>query len=293
MKLGLVDNCFIHHGKKSSLSSFPGHQVFPKYFEWDRENICDITFFTDNNLHEAKKHSSKIKIAWILEPRALVPSVYDYVEKNHEDFDYILTHDVDWIDNMQILGTPEKVRYTIFGGNWISEEDWKIYSKTKNICIIASHKRQLPGHKLRHEIIEKLSGKYNIDVLGNGYMPFDKTVDVLKDYRFCIVVENISTYGWHTEKLWSPMACGTIPIYCGDPLMNISLVRNQPLMDMGLTRIPEFRNIKELERTLSWCNEDWYDSNDGQILIQENFQCFEEYSVTENWMWEKILKDLV
>lgn len=287
IKIGLKDSNFIHHGEKASISSFPGHTILPKYFEWERNEDCDITIFTDNCLEQAKNNKSKIKIAWILEPRVLIRTVYEYIRNNYNDFDYVLTHDVEFIGEIDI--NEKKFKYCFFSGNWISQKDWSLnYPKTKNICIIASYKNNLPGHKLRHQIISELSNRYGIDVYGNGYKPFENMIDVLKNYKHCIVVENVSNYGWNTEKIWSPMSVGCVPLYYGDKLINYTLERDRPHGEMGDFCIPEFENIDELEKLLNNEHVMNYDSKYCQDLIKTNFSQFKEYSCSEDGIWKTL-----
>lgn len=44
--------------------------------------------------------------------------------------------------------------------------------------------------------------------------------DFLKPYKFTIAFESYSYPGYQTEKLYDAMQMNSIPIYCGDPLVN-------------------------------------------------------------------------
>lgn len=250
----LFDSNFEHHGEKESLSCFPGYSFRPKKVEWDRPKpgtVLDpnkLAFYTDNFVNRVVTPKEK-SIAWLLEPRTLSSETYRrFIEEGQiEKFSVVLTHDETLLSLVPQYKNVKILPY-IFGGAWIKPEDAKVYPKTKNVCIISSYKRQTSGHNLRHEIIEKFSEKYGIDVYGNGYKPFTYTPDVLKDYRFCIVVENVKNGYWLTEKWTTPVLCGCVPIYYGseDPFV----------------RMPKFDDLSELEEILARVVEKpiyWYD----------------------------------
>ena len=93
--------------------------------------------------------------------------------------------------------------------------------KTKSCSIIASGKKDLKGHKLRHQIIAwvKKSG-VDVDALGRGFKSFEFKQEGLLPYRHSVVIENVQEPDYFTEKLLDCMLCGTMPIYWGAP--NIS-----------------------------------------------------------------------
>lgn len=218
----LYDSNFEHHGDRESLSCFPGYSFRPNTIEWIRPKPGmkldpeKVTFYTDNFLDRVTTPKEK-SVAWILEPRTLSEGVYKRLieDKLYEKFSLVLTHDEDLLAaNYDSSIRGNFVPY-VFGGAWIKPEDVKIYPKSKDFCIISSYKRQTSGHNLRHEIIEKFAQKYGIDVFGNGYKPFPYMPEILKDYRFCIVVENVQNGYWLTEKWTTPVLCGCVPIYYG------------------------------------------------------------------------------
>ena len=46
-------------------------------------------------------------------------------------------------------------------------------------------------------------------------------MEFLKPYKFNIAFENTSYPGYTTEKVMEPMVVGTLPIYWGNPLINM------------------------------------------------------------------------
>lgn len=105
-----------------------------------------------------------------------------------------------------------------FGGSWVEDRPVEGREKTRNMSLIASTKRQLTGHALRHEIADwSVEAGLDIDLLGHGYKSLEVKADGLRPYRYSIIIENIQEEGYFTEKLIDCLLCDTIPIYWGAP----------------------------------------------------------------------------
>lgn len=90
--------------------------------------------------------------------------------------------------------------------------------KTKQLSLIASKKKQLVGHKLRHKIARSIRDQdVKADVIGGGYKPFEHKADGLAPYRYSVVIENSRQFGYFTEKLIDALLLKTVPIYWGAP----------------------------------------------------------------------------
>ncbi|MGV6805740.1 MAG: glycosyltransferase family 10 domain-containing protein [Ruegeria sp.] len=98
--------------------------------------------------------------------------------------------------------------------------DWRDLdvTKTRSCSLIASAKRDLEGHQLRHKVINwaRESGA-DIDIMGRGYTPFERKSDGLATYRFSVVIENVRERNYFSEKLTDAILCSTVPIYWGCP----------------------------------------------------------------------------
>lgn len=238
---------------------------FSKYIKWNRENgNPKETYYTDYVIQECDGG-----YGWILEPRELVSFVYDYVEKNSFKFKKIFTHDKELIEKVNATFVP-------FGGCWIDVADRNIHSKTKDFSIIASGKQYLPGHKMRHEIIQA-SGN-NIDVFGGGYKPVKDKIEGLKEYRFHFAIENCKRDFWFTEKLIDCLITGTIPIYWGCPSIgNFFNTEGFVIFD----------NLVELKEKLKICTPEYYKSK--LPIIEENFKLAHEYVLAEDWIYKNVI----
>ncbi len=196
----------------------------PKLFEWEKAPLEPKSpiFFTESHLDAVIHYSDDFDCyAILIEPEALHPQNYQRVLELEDRFDGIFTHDTRFmIDNHN----PAKFKFYTFGGSWIVNPE--ITKKILNVGMIASHKKSLSGHKLRHKIARHYAGfvtpypnppMFIPNIWGSGYKPFDSKRRILADYRFMVIVENVRQDYWFTEKLLDALSMGCIPIYWGCP----------------------------------------------------------------------------
>lgn len=89
--------------------------------------------------------------------------------------------------------------------------------KVKNISLITSAYRYLPGHILRMELVERLRREFpvEVDFYGKGVNPVRDKAEALLPYRFHICLENSAIPHYWTEKFADPILGYSIPIYVG------------------------------------------------------------------------------
>lgn len=260
VKLSLKDECFNH----CIFSNNPLPPTsFAKFIEWDRKTVNANTIYTDLSIKEAPVNS----VVWLIEPRELIPMVYNFIEQNASKYKFIWTHDKD------ILNKFKNAVFVPLGGCWIKEQDRKIHKKTKNFSIIASSKKIITGHKLRHDIIKASEG--HIDVYGNGYTHIPYKLDGLKDYRFHFTIENSKKDFWFTEKLIDCLQTGTIPIYWGCPSIDKFFNPEGFII---------FNSLPELKEKLKTCTPEYYESK--KEAIAENFELSKKFILAEDWIYE-------
>lgn len=90
-------------------------------------------------------------------------------------------------------------------------------TKTKDVSVISSNKAFTLGHRQRLEFVDALKVNLGnrIDVFGRGIRDFDSKWEVLADYRYAIVLENLAADDWLTEKLPDAWLAYCYPIYYG------------------------------------------------------------------------------
>lgn len=91
------------------------------------------------------------------------------------------------------------------------------FTKTKEICIIASDATWLQGHKDRFAFVNKLMGHFKdrIDIYGRGFNTFECKFEVLKNYKYSICIENSNLPDYFTEKINECYLADVFPIYFG------------------------------------------------------------------------------
>ncbi len=108
--------------------------------------------------------------------------------------------------------------FFLYVDTFIKDIDKLTINKSKLSSLIASNKKDLLGHKLRHKIVDFINlNNLNVDIMGRGYKPFENKKDGLSPYYYSVIIENIQEQNYFTEKLIDCFICETIPIYWGDP----------------------------------------------------------------------------
>ena len=89
--------------------------------------------------------------------------------------------------------------------------------KKKLISVITSNKAFTRGHLDRIRFVEQLKAHYGdqLDIFGRGFRDFDDKWDVLRPYKYHIVIENISQRYYWTEKISDCLMAETFPFYYG------------------------------------------------------------------------------
>lgn len=246
---------------------------------WDGITVFTDSYFDTENMHWIDTIQSKIKLAWIHEPRPLhqvQQTRYTNIERIINKFDYILTYDEYLLNNY-----PDNTIFTPDNGIWILDENIGLHKKTKLISMIYSFKTWTRGHLLRHFIADNIPG---IDLYGDGSKhPVDLKEEGLVDYKYSITIENHRAKYYYTEKINDCLAVGTIPIYWG--CTNIGDYYNTE-------GILQFERISDLEQIFDIIsNEDHY----AQSLpaIEDNLNRVKQCNILDDWIYENIYKTLL
>lgn len=232
--------------------------------------ISDIVIYTDKMVFNKNK-IGKVKIAWLFDSDpAHKPQLYNYIVQNYKEFDYVITWD------KELLAVDNRFVYLPYGNVPIAIDQFVMYPKTKLLSIIASEKTFLIGHKLRHEVIAKYGNK--MDLYGRGYNPIDSLLHALKDYKFSICIENVQRDWGFSEKVVTPILCGTIPIYWGCDLSKFFDIRG----------IIIFNNISEIPDIIDSLTDEKY--NDMLPYALDNFEKAKKYRRNEDNLFELLVK---
>ena len=245
---------------RSSYDSFPD-----QYGESDKQ----INFYVDNNVYFMGNtdRNEENAIALLVEPRAIIPGTYSWMEENYGKFKYVFTFD------SQLLKLPN-AKLLIYGQ--ITAE-FPNDAKIKNISMVASNKDFCAGHINRQNVARALMDK--IDTYGQ--FKGDKycdDADFLKDYKFNVAMENFSDGYYFTEKICNCFASRTVPIYWGCP--NIG-----EYFDMDgiiYCRTPN-EVIAKVDMVLK---DPEYEYNKRKDAIERNLNLVQKYRRYANWFLE-------
>ena len=186
-----------------------------------------VMVFVDYRLPDVEHYGLRaVTAAWLVEPESLCPSCYEYVRRNLQSFDLILTHDDDLIAAAN-AHTPGK---GIFGNGAVPSLDPSLFlgvsaqefgaelnGKTDLVSIIVSSKTSTSGHRLRHEALRVLQGT-QLHAYGSsveGLRKLQDKQDAIRPYMFHIVIENTPRECYFTEKLLDSIVMRAVPIYWG------------------------------------------------------------------------------
>lgn len=257
------------------INPVPGSDFSPKKVKIvkNKKEYDGITIITDKYIVRgiSKDIKSKIKIAWLWEPQVVHNELYKVIKKVYKDYDYIFTH------NEDVLKLSDKCFCVPVGMTWIPVENRKIFNKTKKISAVVSKKKNLRGHKLRHELckVEEVK-KFGTSV---KYIK-DKT-DALKDFMFSIAVENCSIKNYFTEKIIDCFITGTIPVYWG--CANLGKYFN---MD-GVIKV---NGVKHLRNIIPNLDVKKYEKM--KPAIEDNYNRALKYANMFDWVNDNILKKI-
>ena len=270
ISVSLFDNSFSHAFSRGNGDL----KILPKHVKFDRHNIHNTIFYTDDHIvsNHAEKYQGHNNVAWLVESKAIRNEIYQSIIDNHNNYNYILTHDLDIINTLKSKN-HQNVLWCPAGGCWIETVDHKIYKKTKKLSIIASDKRATYGHKLRHDIIQKYNHLFD-GIYGRGYNPIENKICGLQDYMFSLTIENENGKDCFTEKLIDCFVTGTIPIYYGTADIGKYFDTN------GMIQI---ETIDDFEKIIPSITSDFYDANTQSI--QKNFELAQNYINTEDWIY--------
>ena len=167
---------------------------------------------------------------------------------NYNKFDLILTWD------KEILSLCPNSKLFPFGTTWVKDFD---ITQQKEFCIttLIGGKTISSGHLLRHKLFEKSKLITSIPVhIYNSINTLFKESSELKQMKssllknelfysqFHIVIENVTSDNWFTEKLIDCFQTKTIPIYIGcDNIGNYFDLRG-------------FFHVKSLDKMIDVCN---------------------------------------
>lgn len=254
-------------------------------FEWVRSTpgVYQMSFkvsvFTDNSLylaHNAPGNSNPWykKVALLIESPAVSKHLYTYDNAAlFKPFDLVLTFSIPLENYLKSNGI--NVRHYDLGGSWLDfippEPTFEEYmTRNRIISCISSSKNFTYGHSLRHDLASSPIGD-KIDWYGTIVCkPEVNRYQVLSDYRYSVVIENVKHDGYFTEKLIDCALCGTMPIYYGG---------------RGKFSVRKYKNSSSVLFA-------FYGDFGFMDSIKQNYQTALQYRVPEKSIWKNGLEEM-
>ena len=241
-----------------------------------------VSFFTDCNLNDGTVDTvtSKYKIGWLREPACLWPETYKQSINNIDKYDFIMTY------NKEYLALHPKYVFVPYGGVWIDKRDWGMHDKDELVSMLFGAKKQTEGHQLRHKIWDRIPRYPNLHYYGFAGTPTkyaqETKLQVLKDYKFSVVIETCKDDNLFTEILLDCFAVGTIPVFWG--ASNVGDYFDE-------RGIITFDTVEELVSILPVLSDGLY----RKMLpaAKENLRLMADYAVTEDFIFNNILREML
>jgi hypothetical protein len=267
----LFDDTFSHD--KYSVAGKESNHII-----WDRKilNKNNPTFYSHNRIPEIQKGitGKENSFALLFESRAIIPYVYNNIEKYLKNFNMVFTH------NSDFLNKYDNCFWIPGGGIWIGGTyglgNKKVHDKTNLVSIVSSKKMDCSLHNFRLNVVNFISKNFinKVDIYGlESWVPI---FDTLKTYMFSIIVENYQDDLYFTEKILNCFATGTIPIYMGAKKIN------EKFNEKGILN---FDSIEKLNDILLTIDEKFY--YDRMDAILENFKICNEFDNIEDYIYNK------
>lgn len=234
--------------KTFSPNGIPGN-----YFYTEKNYKIAVLIDTNNNFNNNFNRNDFDKVLFVhgCEPPTLLKGVSDSIIKNKHKFDSILSYD------KNVVKVCVKAKNFVFGSSWIlfdskgnpcqlKKDYYNNFNTEKKfkLSFVKSNKNQLPGHKLRHEIVKIINGNNTYEVFYPQKRIKTKK-ELFTDTMFHITIENSRFNNYFSEKIVDCFMSYTIPIYWGCP--NIGDYFN---MD-GVIVVNNIEEIKEVLNNLS------------------------------------------
>jgi hypothetical protein len=264
-RIKIVDDTFKY--LKSTMSYHESE--FIQFDKVKTNDTNELLFITDFALKKVDNYNG-VKVAMLVEPRAINPAIYEFIQKNHDKFHKVFTYD------KELIETCDNVEFYAHCGCCINTEDHRVYEKTKLLSFIASNKMQTIGHRFRHSIMGVFEqNKIEVANFGRGYNTIDYKLEALKDFAFSLVIENSKIDYYFTEKLIDSFITGTVPIYWGCPSIGDFF---------NLDGMIIFNDIDDLLNKINTLSLDKYHSM--LPAINDNFERAKKYLTSEDWLFQ-------
>ncbi|WP_434724977.1 glycosyltransferase family 10 domain-containing protein [Mesorhizobium sp. RIZ17] len=192
---------------------------FPVEWTNDRSRLAEaaaVIFHVPNfkEIADARKYPGQLWVAWSMESIVNYPALADPVFMRH--FDLTMTYESGsdvWTPYLPEAGWWEAARKPVAPPKMEAAPAVHFQSSSFN----KSGRDTLLAELSQHIGVDRY-GKFNSNrhVEGPDLGPQTK-LETIGRYRFCLALENSIAPDYVTEKMFDPLAAGTVPVYLGAP----------------------------------------------------------------------------
>lgn len=183
----------------------------------------DVSYFNSVIFNSDRKLNDYLILFDGCEP-PLLNNIEKQIVDNHKFFDFVYTR------NEKLYENISNCHQFVFGSCWILTDENGIETKFKKnyqntfttekefqLSFIKSSKSFLPGHNLRHQIVNTLVKKREFKLLFPHQLPLNEKKQLFQHSMFHLSIENSRYNNYITEKLIDCFMSFTLPIYWGAP----------------------------------------------------------------------------
>jgi hypothetical protein len=230
------------------------HKYFRKTFTWHDDYVDNKRYFRVHST--SHKQSDKMSFSLSNKKKLCVITARQKFSDNPHEL---------YSERVKIIRWFEQNRpqdFDLFGYGW---DEYKFNGKFKWLNLIDYYIKRIGELFPDHSVIKKIFNKsarfnYLAGILLNrekklypSYRgPASSLRATLKDYRFCICLENSSFPGWVTERIFDCFLSGCVPVYLGDPNIK-SRIQEDAFIDMR-----KFKSYQDMYDSLKNMSENEY-----------------------------------
>lgn len=274
--VNLWDSEFAHSLQEQGFDA-AAYRVQPKKITYVRnqKEWNGITLFTNRQLEQVKSVKTTIKVAWMIEARAILPQSYEDLDRLENEFDYVITYYEDLLQR-----NPQKYKRFLMGCCRIPGDERKIYQKTQLLSHLVTRQLSTEAHRFRHQLAHHLTeSQAPVTIFGANYTPYPTKLEAHKDFMFSIIIMNSSENFFITEWIIDCFLCGTIPIFYGCPAVGDFFNPD------GILQFQHFPEILEILPRLS--PELYYSK---LAAVYDNFERAKAYDCPDDMVADILLK---
>jgi len=234
-----------------------------KIFEDKMKHLSHLDFSLFIETYpQSQEDLSPINIISFQEPNEYF-GLHDWVIQNKDLFNIILTQ------SDKVLNNCDNAVFQPFGHTWLKPDQYeKEYNKEFKLAHLQGKLLKTYGHSLRHQVTAR---KNELTIPTKFYETYGDRNNIndarlgkefiFGDSQFGVVIENVSSRGYFTEKILDCFLLKTIPLYWG--CSNIGDY-------FDINGIIPFNNVDDLIYISNNLTEDYYNSK--KEIINKNWK---------------------